>query len=345
MTQNKPYSDTSPTIPFYDAINTEFSHNLTDVPCEDFFDPTVCGTGNIVTSDPGFRDAANGDFRLLPCSPAVNAGDNDIVTALGITTDLDGAQRIKDGLVDMGAYESPTLAEDAEAEVQAACIGQNNGAVTFDLPSGCPPFDFAWSSPPASGADTTGLMPGLYTFTVTDQKGKVMVQTLVVQEASPLTTLSDVTPSTCSTCADGSIVVTSVSGDAPFIFQWSNGADGQIASGLLPGVYFLTLSDAWGCDTVLAFEVPFTIATTEQEDGQLAPSVWPNPCSDVLYLDWQGASRWTLVASDGKVVQRLNQSSANRQGVNLLPLPAGIYLSIFEMESGQVHQSSVVLVR
>ena len=345
MVQNKSSIDTSSSIPFYHAINAEFSHNLSDVPCEDFFDPAVCGVGNIVTSDPGFRDPANGDFRLLPCSPAVNAGDNAIVSALGITIDLDGTPRIQDGQVDMGAYESPTLSVDAEAVVRAACISQNNGAVAFDLPSGCPPFDFAWSAPPASGADTVGLAPGLYTFTITDQKGKVMVQTLLLEEASPMATLSDVTPATCSVCADGSIVVSSVSGDAPFTFLWSNGAVGQSINDLMPGVYYLTLSDAWGCDTVLAFEVPFTIAAKEQTDDHAAPSVWPNPCRDVLFLDWQGASRWTLFAPDGKVARRINIASANRQSVDLILLPAGMYISVFESESGRIDRSSVVLVR
>ena len=50
-------------------------------------------------------DAANGNIRLQPCSPAINAGDNSAVPA-GITTDLDGNPRFyNNGTVDMGAYE------------------------------------------------------------------------------------------------------------------------------------------------------------------------------------------------------------------------------------------------
>ncbi|MCB0599283.1 MAG: right-handed parallel beta-helix repeat-containing protein, partial [Phaeodactylibacter sp.] len=62
------------------------------------------GTGNL-DEDPLFVDPAGGDFRLQPCSPAVNAGDNAAVPA-GITTDLDGNPRFYNaGTVDMGAYE------------------------------------------------------------------------------------------------------------------------------------------------------------------------------------------------------------------------------------------------
>ena len=59
------------------------------------------GTGN-QNLDPLFVNAGNGDFHLLPCSPAIDAGNNAVVTA---STDLDGNTRIINGAVDMGVYE------------------------------------------------------------------------------------------------------------------------------------------------------------------------------------------------------------------------------------------------
>ena len=73
------------------------------------------GIGN-VDADPLFVDPANGDTRLLPGSPCIDAGDNTAVPQ-GITTDLDGNPRFVDDpdtfdsgngdppVVDMGASE------------------------------------------------------------------------------------------------------------------------------------------------------------------------------------------------------------------------------------------------
>jgi len=67
------------------------------------------GTGN-TSQNPLFADSSVGNFRLWPGSPCIDAGDDDAVPA-GVTTDLDGRDRIADGdcdgwaIVDMGAYE------------------------------------------------------------------------------------------------------------------------------------------------------------------------------------------------------------------------------------------------
>ncbi|OAQ39187.1 hypothetical protein A5893_11005 [Pedobacter psychrophilus] len=59
------------------------------------------GTGIINNQNPKFVDAANGDFRLLVGSPAINSG-----TATGApSTDITGKPRPQGSGIDMGAYE------------------------------------------------------------------------------------------------------------------------------------------------------------------------------------------------------------------------------------------------
>ena len=75
--------------------------------------------GNNIDVDPLFVDAPDGNLRLLPNSPCIDAGDNGSVLE-SVTTDLDGKPRVIDGnldgtvIVDMGAYESQPLTLDID---------------------------------------------------------------------------------------------------------------------------------------------------------------------------------------------------------------------------------------
>ncbi len=67
-------------------------------------------------TDPLFVDPANGDYRLQPCSPIFNKGNNSYYNSgetpdlSAITTDLAGEPRFaNNGTVDMGAYEITSL--------------------------------------------------------------------------------------------------------------------------------------------------------------------------------------------------------------------------------------------
>jgi len=71
------------------------------------------GTVNLINADenidakdvdPLFVDPVNGNFKLSSNSPAIDAGNNDLVPT-GIQTDLSGNQRIYNSIVDLGSYE------------------------------------------------------------------------------------------------------------------------------------------------------------------------------------------------------------------------------------------------
>lgn len=64
--------------------------------------PAVGGTSNI-TDDPLLKDAANDNYRLLPGSPCIDAGQSN--SWMAGAKDLDGNDRIIGATVDIGAYE------------------------------------------------------------------------------------------------------------------------------------------------------------------------------------------------------------------------------------------------
>jgi hypothetical protein len=65
--------------------------------------PDPGGVGNRV-ADPQFVDPPNGNYRLGPTSPCIDAGLNEVW--MSSAHDLDGNPRIHNGTVDMGAWES-----------------------------------------------------------------------------------------------------------------------------------------------------------------------------------------------------------------------------------------------
>lgn len=88
---------------------------------------------NILNTDPRFilpELAANapivaGNYRLKPCSPAINSGDNALIPS-GITVDLDSMNRINIVNVDRGAYERRLPVPDINGIVYVDSSKANN---------------------------------------------------------------------------------------------------------------------------------------------------------------------------------------------------------------------------
>ena len=74
--------------------------------------------GNNLDSDPVFMDALIGDLRLRAGSPAINQGDNTAIPT-DVDSDLQGAHRIMDKFVDIGAYE--LSGTECESAIRLSC--------------------------------------------------------------------------------------------------------------------------------------------------------------------------------------------------------------------------------
>ena len=129
--------------------------------------------GNNLDSDPKFVNpilatkapTTTGDYRLQATSPAINTGDNAVITA---TTDLDGNPRIKGSRVDMGAYEVqiPTVQSITRADPNPTNAATVTFTVTFDMN--------------VSGVDATD-------FTLTKMDGQNVASTRIASVSSSAT--------------------------------------------------------------------------------------------------------------------------------------------------------------
>ncbi len=161
------------------------------------------------------------------------------------------------------------------------CFNNSDGAILLNPAGGTGPYYFAWTTSNGTiqvGEETTasitGLPPGIYDVTITDDNGCDIVQSYEITEPNPL----QITPTfssfnsgsgstiniSCNGNSDGFINITPSGGTGPFTFQWSASNGGvvpagqttnQNLTGLLAGDYTLALTDDNNCTTTANFSL------------------------------------------------------------------------------------------
>jgi len=245
---NNILTDSTPTSYFLANLDspTFLSHNsFRSFDCNNQNPLVTCGPNNLFGLNPMFRDTANGDYTLLPCSPLINAGSN--VAAAGILTDITGTPRIQGGTVDIGAYEAPSFALATTPTILPACTGAPGGAITISPTNGCQPYTYQWLPSAGNGPEITDLPPGDYSYTVTDARGRKLSDTLNITTAQP-PELSPLTHNIqCGSPLGGSATVSVSNGSAPYSFLWENAATDSLRAMLPAGNYQVTVTDHNGC--------------------------------------------------------------------------------------------------
>jgi hypothetical protein len=247
-----------------------FENCSVDYPDSSYFPPSVTCINTLFNQDPLFRDPANHDYSLLPCSPLINAGTNAAVA--DIPTDIVGKPRIQGGRVDIGVFEASAFGLATVPTVSPACVGASNGSILIAPENGCEPYTYAWSPNAGTGPELNGLPPGAYRLTVTDGVGHQIMDTLQVPEA-PQPALSLIANDVqCGNPSGGSLTAGVNGGTGPFSFSWlPAAADTAALKNLPPGAYALTISDALGCQDSAKASIALLGALTLSVDGQVIP--------------------------------------------------------------------------
>ena len=128
-----------------------------------------------------------------------------------------------------------------------SCSGTSGSATVSSVSGGTAPYSYVWNNS-ATTATTSGLAAGVYSVVVSDSKGCKSDPTSIIVTATgaTITVVPVVTNAGCNQ-PNGSISVTASGGTAPYKFNWSNNATGNSISGLAPGNYSVTATDANGC--------------------------------------------------------------------------------------------------
>jgi gliding motility-associated-like protein len=137
------------------------------------------------------------------------------------------------------------------------CFGGDDGSITVNVAGGTPAYHFNWLPYGGSGSTANGLSAGTYTVTVTDLLGCSTSTTAVVaQPASALSAASAGNPSSCFGTSDGTASVIPSGGTPGYDYQWfPSGGTAASASGLIPGMYSVVVTDTNGCSVSIAVAI------------------------------------------------------------------------------------------
>jgi len=150
----------------------------------------------------------------------------------------------------------PSLLRVTNADSHVQCFGDATGSINVTATGGTVFYTYAWDNM-ATTEDIINLTAGSYTVTVMDANGCQQVVTTLITEPPVVITNTTATQPSCSN-NDGQVIAVVTSGSPPYNYLWNDvaGQTTQSATGLYPGTYTVTVTDANGCaDTSMAILV------------------------------------------------------------------------------------------
>ena len=133
------------------------------------------------------------------------------------------------------------------------CYGYDNGIAHGTATGGTLPYTFVWDSLSGQMNDTAyNLTPGIHTVIVTDAKGCMATDTVMITEPSELSIAiqdSSTVYSYCTGTNSAQLYAIAFGGIEPYNYVWSDvlGQTTQLADDLMAGTYTVTVLDDRGC--------------------------------------------------------------------------------------------------
>jgi len=145
-------------------------------------------------------------------------------------------------------------------QTEVSCFGATNGTASVVALGGTFPYTYSWSDGNNQTTSTASDLPaGDYIVTVTDTN--LCVDTVQVTITGPdMLTVQMVSKENvvCYGDSSGKVTVVATGGNAPYVYNWSNGLFGATISGLPAGGYTVSAIDNKGCvsSAQIAIEQP-----------------------------------------------------------------------------------------
>jgi gliding motility-associated-like protein len=183
------------------------------------------------------------------------------------------------------AIDSITIIEPAtpvtftSSQIHTLCYGAATGSATVNATGGTGIFSYSWNtSPVQTTATANNLAAGNYTAIITDGNGCSVAANFTINEPPALTANGMVVNNvSCNGLSDGFAIVGASGGTGAYSYMWNSSPVQytQSASGLAPGNYFVTVTDANNCI------VNSYVTITEPAPLTLSSAAYPITCNGV----------------------------------------------------------------
>lgn len=184
--------------------------------------------------------------------------------------------------------------------------GCNGYATATSFSGGVPPYVYSWAPVMNTSVTASFLCPGIYTLFVTDANGCIAQDTATVTgiTSNLAITGTQINPG-CAT-PTGSINTSTTGGVPPYSYQWTitNQTTANV-TGLSPGSYTVTVTDANGCVAsnywVLPLTNPININPTVTNPACIDGAIATNPSGGTppYYYQWSNNSTSQSISNLG----------------------------------------------
>lgn len=227
------------------------------------------------------------------------------------------------------------------------CFG-STGSINLNPVGGRLPYTYAWTGPngfTANTRDIANLLPGFYEVTLTDDNGCVIVTNgTILGPTAPLSVqLDNSSNSGCFGVNDGVINLIVTGGTPGYGYLWDDGTTTLNRSGLSPGTYTLTVTDANGCVETFSHSIvqPSRLTLTRSKIDPTCPPEATPPLGINGEID--------LVVNGGTPPYSYFWSTLDGSGLvqgvqDQTGLTAGIYTVLVTDANGCTAQTNTILI-
>ncbi|WP_221932251.1 T9SS type A sorting domain-containing protein [Flavobacterium zepuense] len=157
----------------------------------------------------------------------------------------------------------PSAITATTSQINLLCNGATNGSATVTATGGTGAYTYAWSPSGGTAATATGLSAGAYSVLITDANGCTLTKNVTITQPAALNATTVKTNITCNGANNGTATVTATGGTGAYTYSWSPaGGTAATATGLAPGTYAVTITDANGCSIIRSLNITQPVALT-----------------------------------------------------------------------------------